>query len=501
MRALTLVLFLGALQLSGQLQLTRYYPTPPKTSPLHLVNCGRDHFFLLRYNKLAHDITLEKRRKSDGSVAGFLALKMDSVNASWFNYLDLDWMIFEKQGKLYFVFGRVLNNQSTVYMKEIDTASCRSSGFIELATLSGTTKADMLDLDFQLLANKNLLLIKTVGYGGNYTKELVIIDPADRNQLARYRLPVENGEAGFSDQYTFDNELNLYYVLKKFQGIDRLNTVLLGMLRSALLTDSLFLMKFNNKGDLLTKRSLEVSDDIYVHSLKPVADSTGMSLHMMYSGTNENGEDKLYFISWKFNRDLTTQNFSLEPLKEELEKNLTYFDGTEYDVAARKVFNQRSFTSFYPYSWHISERKNENYLKEMLVWRTDDAGRVELQHLLPRKTFFFPERVLFRTMGEVMHAVKGDTLFSIFLEHRNNLSTDPLTYKYQSLARQESLQGANLVVYKSAPGMQAPAKKLLYSNGNISCVPLGYSGNEEDLVLYFVISESECYSVISLNQL
>src|SRR5690606_23576421 len=115
---LLLFIFSG---LGSQPELSKSFPTPRKSIPLQIHCDSGNHFYMLRYNKMAHDITIERRRKSDASIVAFTPLKLDSVNANWFNYEHLDYIFFEKNGSFYFVFERVLNSQSKIYMKKIDT--------------------------------------------------------------------------------------------------------------------------------------------------------------------------------------------------------------------------------------------------------------------------------------------------------------------------------------------------------------------------------------------
>src|SRR5690606_26950571 len=135
LRRLILLLLCFAIQgVSAQIEFTKTYPTPPRSQPLGLLNTTSGHFFFMRYNRIAHDITIEKRRKSDGGISAFVALRLDSVNAPWFDYQQLDHILFEKDGRLFFVFERRLNKESKIYMKEIDTM-CRAGGFIMLEEL------------------------------------------------------------------------------------------------------------------------------------------------------------------------------------------------------------------------------------------------------------------------------------------------------------------------------------------------------------------------------
>jgi hypothetical protein len=113
---------------------SRKFDALKKNLPLAIINNNPNYFYVLRFNKLAHDITIERRAKPSGEIIAFTPLKLDSVNASWFDYEQLDHLFFEHNYKTYFIFEKVLNTKKSLYLKITDTTG-KSTGFIELASL------------------------------------------------------------------------------------------------------------------------------------------------------------------------------------------------------------------------------------------------------------------------------------------------------------------------------------------------------------------------------
>src|SRR4051812_2137249 len=119
---------------SQNLTYTRDFDTKRRSVPLQIINNHPDYFHLLRYNKLAHDLTIERRAKPSGEVETFTALRLDSVNADWFDYEKLDYLFIEHNKQTYFVFEKTLNTKKAIYLKTVDSLG-RSSGFKEIAVL------------------------------------------------------------------------------------------------------------------------------------------------------------------------------------------------------------------------------------------------------------------------------------------------------------------------------------------------------------------------------
>ena len=69
-----------------------------------IINNHPNFFYLLRFNKEVHDLTIERRSKPAAEILSFCPLKLDSVNADWFDYGKLDYLFFEHRYHVYFFF-------------------------------------------------------------------------------------------------------------------------------------------------------------------------------------------------------------------------------------------------------------------------------------------------------------------------------------------------------------------------------------------------------------
>src|SRR5687767_13282896 len=161
---------------SQKITYSKSYPAVPKNIPLAIINRDPHYFFLLRSNRLAHDLTIERRAKPNGEMLSFTPLKLDSVNASWFDYERLDYLFFEQQGQVYFVFERVFNNNKTIFLKVIDTTG-HSSGFIELAGLEKDKNVTDIGFEWKRTQDRLLIIAERQYSNGTIKKVATLYDP------------------------------------------------------------------------------------------------------------------------------------------------------------------------------------------------------------------------------------------------------------------------------------------------------------------------------------
>lgn len=74
---------------------SREFDANSKHIPLKILNCNSNYFIVLRYNKTIHDFIVEKRKKSNFEIASICPLKLDSVNANWFDYEKMDYLFLK----------------------------------------------------------------------------------------------------------------------------------------------------------------------------------------------------------------------------------------------------------------------------------------------------------------------------------------------------------------------------------------------------------------------
>ena len=159
--------------------------------PIKIINAHPNYFFVLRYNKAGHDFTIEKRNKPDAKVLAFTPLKLDSVNANWFDYENLDYLFFNSGSKLYFVFQKILNSKQVVYIKEIDSSG-KSTGFRELAVQEADKGIEGFNFVIKTTAQNNLLIVSEQNYNGIKKKLALYYDPVKnlKNCLSKIRVQV-----------------------------------------------------------------------------------------------------------------------------------------------------------------------------------------------------------------------------------------------------------------------------------------------------------------------
>ena len=504
-RGLILVLFVLAQAAANcQLKFSKLYHTPPRSSALGIYNLEPDHFYITRYNRLAHDITIERRKKSDGSVAAFTALKLDSVNAPWFNYENLDHSLFMKDGSLFFVFTRVLNNKSELYMKRIDSLG-KSSGFIQIMSMSGERNDDFLELAFTVTDQKQLLIRATHAQGTTVYRQVQLYEPLSRTFVYSARLPQENPVTGYSRDYLFDKDGNLYYLLFhhsyewRIEGIGPPDLSFSTLVSSSFTVEAVDLVLLNTEGANFQKKKIDLKGVSAVHAVVPSVTPEGFRLQVMYSGTDVQGKEQIRFSVHHIDRTLTRERIVDQPLSEKLTRSLTFYDGSDYDGASRKNYSLEASACAGPTCYHFSERVQQNYFKELLVWQSDSTGKLLTQALIPRKILYFADRTRFRNLGKVMHATGVNSVYSFLIENRGNEKTNADEFSFHDFKRQETVAGANLVAYVLKDG--ACTKKIVYRNSDYSCVPVNYQATMPDLVLYLVKNDVERFGVVMLDKL
>jgi hypothetical protein len=487
-----------------QVSVSKLYHTPPRSSTLGIYNLEPDHFYVTRYNRLAHDITIERRKKSDGSVAAFTALKLDSVNAAWFNYENLDHAFFMKDGNLYFVFSRVLNSKSELYMKRLDTLG-KSSGFIQIASLSSDKNDDFLELSFSVTEEQQLLICKTKALGTNVHRQVDLYEPSTKTVIFAAKLPAENPSTGYSQNYLFDNTGALYYLLYH-QSYDWHMTDVgppdLGfstLMSSSYTVNAVELVVINKENSTAQKRKIEARGLSAVHTAVPSITRRGYRLQLMYTGADVQGKEQIRFSIQDFDKETKNTTIIDQPLAEKLASTLTFFDGSDYDEAWRKTYSLEARIDTRESRYQFSERVQQNYYKELIAWQSDTSGHLITQVLIPRKILYYADRTRFRNLGKVMHATHRGLVYTFLLENPGNEKIPAAEFNFHEFKRQETVSGANLVAYVLRDG--SCDKKIVYRNSDYSCVPVYYNGTMPDMVLYLVKNDIERFGIVQLNQL
>ncbi|MGZ4041778.1 MAG: hypothetical protein ACXVO9_01165 [Bacteroidia bacterium] len=507
-----------------EIHFTKAFEAGKKNIALGIINNHPNYFHVLRYNKAAHDITIERRDKPNGHIIAFTPLKLDSVNSSLFNYENLDYLWYEVDNKLYFVFEKVLNTKRTIYLKIIDTLG-KSSGFIELSSLQAENGA-AINFMFSKGGNENsVLVIGSMAYPNGITKKTALLfNTKTLKPEWIKKLPHEVTMAELTDDFMTNEENDLFYVHYKIRAVEvaheipsiysSLNPGMQRKLRTAGYVNEPSIIKeevINGFDKISLIKSFSASKEIIAHdlglknidavssaTLLPLGEDVIFTAHVV---ENDFGP-KPYLHIERLNSTLNKIIFiQKHEFSAPIIQQLTFYDGTDYKDPAYKHYGLRKSLIADNQLIYVSERKDENYYKELLSWRlNNETGELLKLEVIPRKIFYFNGRTRYKKMGECMMSFKNDTMNFYVLEDPDNIKKASASFNYHNFDQQENLWGANVIRYNSA--MQGPTNKQnIYTNKNYDLIPLFYeSSYQKDELFYFNEGTYEKFGFISLDQ-
>ncbi|MEO6303427.1 MAG: hypothetical protein ABIP51_09645 [Bacteroidia bacterium] len=488
----------------SQATYSRNFEAHRKNVPLAIINNHPGYFFLMRYNKAAHDITIERRAKPSAEIISFTPLKLDSVNANWFDYEKLDYLVYEYDYHIYFLFEKYLNSKKTIYLKIVDTLG-KASGFIELASIEKEKGVTDINFEFKKTPNKNILIVGSQTYGNFAVKKLALLfDVQKRKVTWAKKLPVENDNTGFSIAFESNESADLFYVLTKahIASYKRKYMNHAQMMVPVLFFDSLTLVSYLNGASTLLKTPLAINNLSGLNSIRLSPSQKDISVVAHFSKQDNNGIST-YFLNQKFNTDLSQEVYStITPLDDTIKESLTFYDGTDYKEANEKEY--RHFVKFDQdnFEYQLSERVEEYYFKELLVWKSDiSTGKLIYQKIIPRKIYSFQGRTRFKNIAKALPFMYNNKLHVLVLESTQNLKKDPNNFNYHRFKKETNLWRSNLMLYKlNNDGLLE--KKLIFQDGNFDAVPMNYqSDDQQDLILYLNGSKFEKFATLKLDQL
>jgi len=484
---------------------SRVFEARKKNVPLAIINDHKNYFYLLRYNKVAHDITIERRAKPSAEILSFTPLKLDSLNADWFDYEKLDHLFFEHNYHTYFLFERVLNSKKTIYLKISDTLG-RSSGFMELASIEKEIGVIEVNFEFKRAENGNLLLIASQLYGNSVIKKTCLLFNIDKRKIIwAKKLPIENPFTGYSTAFESNKNNELFYVMIKSHVSSYTRKYLnqTQVMMPVFFYDSLTLVSFLSANKNNIKAKLAISNLSALSSIRliPIDQEISVVAHFSKKGNNETLTP--YFLNQKFSTDLTQEFYAnILPMDTALIDRLTFYDGSDHNSASEKEYKYLNKFQNETIDYQISERKDDYYYKELFVWKNDlQTGKIFHQKIIPRKVFSFKGRTRFKNIGIAMTFFYDKSLAILVLESPLNFSNEPGNFEYHRFKKETNLWRANIVMYKIAADGSLK-KKLIYRNANFDAVPINYQANEQkDLVLYLNNGKSEKFLILKLDQL
>ncbi|MCE3228807.1 MAG: hypothetical protein K0S32_3358 [Bacteroidetes bacterium] len=458
--------------ISQNITFTKVFETRKKSVPVAIINNHETYFHVLRYNKSAHDLTIERRKKPNGEIVAFTPLKLDSINAKWFDYENLDYLIFEDNYKLYFVFTQELITENNTYLKIIDTTG-KSEGFFRLATGSTGSDNGVKTRVYQTKGNK--ILVRNTNYQllNDYERNvLTLFDPKTKKQIWKKELPRENAETLGS--FEINDSDDLYYI----------------NYRSNMFTP-LYICKSEVNSKEVQKYPLSITNFGSVRSGVIIAEGNTV----LFSGlVTEQKEKRLRYLFYteKLKNDFSEIIYSKTfPLPDTIRQQLTFYDGTEQKEPEFKFYYKQNIFLNKNKLQFVSQRTSKDNYNELLCWNTNvQSGNLNNIEVVPRKTFYFASRTRFRNAGEAMSTFKKDSLSIFVSEHPGNFGMSGKNFNFNKYKKQNGTIG-NLVRYKSGN------KSLIYKGRDFDLVPMRYiSENTSDDVFYFVSRKKEKFGLL-----
>jgi hypothetical protein len=478
-----------------QIQFSKTFETKKKNVPVAILNNHSGYFHVLRYNKTVHDFTLERRSKPNCTILAFTPLRLDSVNVSWFDYEKLDYLFFEEDHKTYFLFEKILNTKRTLYLKIIDTLG-KSTGFIALSTLEAEPGVG-LKFTFSREVDQKLLVVGAMSYANGVTKKsAVLFDLKTLKSIWIKKLPHENSTTEITDRFTINQENDLFYMHSK---INSQFLVRRGDHDERIINEygpiSVF-KSFSNSKEMLSKE-LNIKNIEAVYSSTLIAQEN----NVIFAGhlVEEELGKRTYLYLEKLNDSLDKILYKYKhDFSKEINEQLSFYDGTNYKEPAYKNYLLKNVFVNENSLLYVSERKEENYYKELLSWKLDiEKGTLAGMSVIPRKIFYFDDRTRFKKLGEAMISFKNGALNTYVIEHPRNLSTTNTAFRFHDFEKQTNVWGGNLINYSIKE--DHVNKKLIYSNRNFDLVPLLYQSSDvNNEVFYFNEGKYEKFGFISL---
>ena len=468
--------------------------------PIQIIDQNPESFCVLRYNKKIHDFTVERRNRLTFEITQFASLSLDSVNANWFDYENLNYLFFEYNHRLYFVFEKILNKKKTLYYKCIDSSG-KASGFITLATIENEDNAGDMAFVFQRSGPNKLLIIGENYYANTTAKKVVMLYNFDKNkQDYIIKLPLENQSTGFSSNYVSHNE-RLYYTMSNnyLGGYRKKYTVNKEMMLPYQYTKFLSLNLFNLNSKEMAKTQICLSDPVEIKSANLMLIEQQIMLDICYV-KNDNNQKSICFLRQGANLELSEQKYCrIKSLDSMLAKQLYFYDGSDQAEVTEKFYRAYKHLETKKYSCFLNERCDENSFDEILLWRANNKdGNIEMQKIMPRKMFYFGERSRYKHLQEVGCLVKDDCLYALMLEHKYNIKASPENYQYKEIKRQKHLASANLMLYElNKDGLFN--KRLIYKNGIYNAVPIKFDGNNSAYIIYLNKKGRERFAILPLQ--
>lgn len=490
----------SAVAFSQEPVFTREFESLKGNVPMKIINPEGPVFYLLRYNKLIHDLIVEKRSKTTGNIIRLTPLKLDSVNANWFDYDDLDYLFYKCGDNICFVFEKVLNTRRSIFIKTIDSSG-RPSRLRELAAIEKTPTVEKMRFLMKRTAGDRLLLVSQEYLASTGVRKTALLyDPSTGQTISTLKLPVENDLTGHASFFESGKNGALYYLIQYTQVLGyRRIYVDRNLVNVAIKsTDSVFIAGITKQGELISRKKLDLRDSTGIENaeLRVRDDSVLVALHLKEFYSKQGGRMSFasYLLDSKLNQWMHTHK---QNISNELAMQFVFYDGSDDNTPASRdylsVARYRSDTKL----WLLAGREDENYSKELVVWNTDVSnGIITPPLILPRKFFFFTKRTRFKNMGGVICTAGATALYCYLLESPKNLHTLPASFNFHQFGMQQNAGGANLVQYRF-DNNGTVSKKLIYANREFEVIPLQFEGGTDEVIFYLNNGKKEKFAILN----
>jgi len=493
----------GAFLFSQDLQFSRDFIAMKKNLPVAIINNHSNYFHVLKYNRDVHDLTLERRAKPSAEIVSFTPLKLDSVNATWFNYENMDYIFHEHKHVIYFLFEKVVNSKKEIFIKTIDTNG-KASGFKLLAAIEKDNSMNDFQFEYKIVDQTKLLIISSSDHLNGTTKKTAqLIDLVTKEKIWVKKLPIENALTGYSTSYVCNQKGDLYYLIL-YPELQRFKRKYMDHRQVEIPVYSypkLEIACFLADNSAIIKNSPAMSSVNSIYNVALTAEEKTISLFLHFTKGEDPSSEKVAFLTQQWSYNLSAEIYhTIQQLSESIDQQLTFYDGTDYKTSADKEFGSiESFRTELD-AYELVERKEKNNYKELLFVNWDKQnGRILNQQLIPRRINYFDERSRIKNFGLTNQLATADNYFIVLFENKANENIQAKDYYYKDFSKLKSTKNANLVMYTIQKDGKV-CKKVIYQNKGYDYVPLNYQSDQNEFIFYFNKTKSEKFATLKLNQ-
>ena len=390
-----------------------------------------------------------------------------------------------------------------MYLKIIDSTG-RSSGFKQLAIIEKDKTTEDIKFEFKITGQNKILIVAIQDYiVGSRKKVVLLYDPIKQEQTWVKKLTPENLETGYSDGFECNSNNDLYYVMRKkrVSGYKRRYMDHRQVLVPFFSHEFIALVKSPENSTNLIKTEIAVKYISQMYGLTLCTDDKDLFLALHFSRYDAFGAEKVFFLTQKWNKDLSKSTYSkIVPLEERLEKQLTFYDGGDSKNAADKEFSIlnrfRSDSLFYI----LSERKEQNYYKELLLQKIDlNSGAILNQEIIPRKVLYYQDRTRYKNVGEGIRSYCKQKYQILLPENVRNFEKAPQDFRFDKYKRVNTAAEGKLAAYvlSSSGNLE---KRIVAIDEEYTVVPLKTQSNQCDVIVYLNDNEYEKFAILNWNQ-